>query len=61
MVTKSSVSPHAMPAAGDQPEPLDSCWGFFGLDACLAEAEARLICGDCGEEPEPEDRGDAGD
>jgi hypothetical protein len=24
----------------DKPQPLDSCWGFFGLDTCLSEAEA---------------------
>jgi hypothetical protein len=24
----------------DKPEPLDSCWGFFGLDTCLSEAES---------------------
>jgi hypothetical protein len=26
----------------DQPETLDSCWGFFGLDTCLGEAEAAV-------------------
>ena len=26
----------------DNPESLDSCWGFFGLDTCLNEAQAAL-------------------
>src|SRR5271165_7544720 len=25
---------------GEQAEPLDSCWGFFGLDYCLGEAKS---------------------
>jgi hypothetical protein len=27
---------------GEREEPLDSCWGFFGLEDCLAEATASL-------------------
>jgi len=27
---------------GEQTDILDSCWGFFGLDACLSEAEAAI-------------------
>jgi hypothetical protein len=26
----------------DKPEPLDSCWGFYGLDTCLSEAHAAV-------------------
>ena len=26
----------------EQTTPLDSCWGFFGFDVCLSEAEAAL-------------------
>ncbi len=25
-----------------KPEPLDSCWGFFGLDYCLSEAQGAI-------------------
>jgi hypothetical protein len=25
---------------GDEAEPVGSCWGFFGMDICLSEAEA---------------------
>jgi hypothetical protein len=31
------------PACGiDKPEPVDSCWGFYGLDYCLGEAAAAV-------------------
>jgi hypothetical protein len=26
----------------EKPEPVDSCWGFYGMDACLAEARDAL-------------------
>ena len=27
----------------DQAEPVDSCWGFFGLDECLSAATAAVV------------------
>ncbi|AGA31714.1 hypothetical protein [Singulisphaera acidiphila] len=31
---------------GDRLEPVDSCWGFYGLEACRAEAKTMLAtCG----------------
>ena len=30
------------PAAASKPSAVDSCWGFFGLDECLAAATASL-------------------
>ena len=34
---------NACPCCGEEkPEPVDSCWGFFGLDECLSEAQAAV-------------------
>lgn len=30
------------PCGGENAEIIDSCWGFFGLDVCLAEARAAV-------------------
>ena len=27
---------------GERPEPVESCWGFYGLENCLAEARAMV-------------------
>lgn len=31
-----------LPSGSEPAEPLDSCWGFYGMDTCLSEAEAFL-------------------
>ena len=41
--TRSSVSPPAAPCGSEQAGAVDSCWGFYGLDNCLSEAEAAVL------------------